>query len=297
MLSLVDFIHFQLIYPSVEQELNEAELQRAGLQAQVDAQDICPEDIDRMNADKDQLVRTLEALSQAKEEASRVFWDRELQVQKRLDTVEKLVQEYNYTAERLALIPADACNAGGHDFELVFNAHASRLDGLLTTDPKQVILPLLGSMREECHAAIHQAQDRLMSLQEGLDRLSEALVDKQEEVTQAEEKIKRIVQSYLTDKESYQHENKANGLQSDELEQTIQRLRSDNSANLLHSQQRLQKVTIDYDQLVSRVSEEKERMGNDIFRILEELINFKTYVETTLGDLEAAYAKELPNNK
>jgi kinetochore protein NDC80 len=149
-------------------------------------------------------------------------------------------------------------------------------------------------MREEYHATIHQAQDKLLSLQESLDRLSEAVTDKQEEVGQIEEKIKRIVQSYLNDKETYQNENKQNGQESDDLEATIQKLRSDNSANLLHSQQRLQRVTIEYDQLVCRVAEEKERIGNEIFRVLEELINFKTTVETTLGDLEQAYSKELP---
>lgn len=151
-------------------------------------------------------------------------------------------------------------------------------------------------MREEYHAAIHAAQDRLLGLQETLDRLNEALADKQDEVTQVEEKIKRIVHAYLADKDSYQAENRQNGQESDDLEQTIQKLRSDNSANLLHSQQRLQRTTIDYDQLVSRVAEEKERIGNEIFRILEELINFKTYVETTLGDLETAYVKEAPRD-
>lgn len=149
-------------------------------------------------------------------------------------------------------------------------------------------------MREEYHATIHQSQDKLLNLQETLDRLSEAVADKQDEVSQVEEKIKRIVQSYLSEKESYQTENKQNGHESDELEATIQKLKSDNSANLLHSQQRLQRVTIEYDQLVSRVSEEKERIGNEIFRVLEELINFKTTVETTLGDLEQSYSKELP---
>jgi kinetochore protein NDC80 len=74
----------------IEKELGEFELQRAALQAQVDAQDICPEDIDRMNADKDQLIRTLESLNQNKEETSKIFWDRELQVQKRLDNVQML---------------------------------------------------------------------------------------------------------------------------------------------------------------------------------------------------------------
>lgn len=281
----------------LEKELVEIELQRASLQGQVDAQDICPEDIDRMNSDKDQLVRTLESLNQAKEEASKIFWDRELQTQKKLDIVEKLVQDYNYNCERIGLVPSDAINANGLNFEVSFNPHATRLDGLLSVDVKQSILTVLANMREEYHSTIHQAQDKLLSLQESLDRLNESLADKQDEVTQVEEKIKRIVQGYLHDKEAYQQENKANGHESDELEQTIQRLRSDNSANLLHSQQRLQRVTIDYDQLVSRVSEEKERIGNEIFRILEDLINFKTFVETTLGDLENAYSKEMPHQK
>lgn len=290
----VDYPPSYYVFDSyLEHELADAEVQRASLQAQVDAQDICPEDIDRMNADKDQLVRTLESLNTAKDESSKVFWDRELQVQKKLDVVEKLVQEYNYTCERIGLIPKDAVHANGLEFDVTFNPHSVKLDALLSVDMKASILPSLAIMREEYHATIHQAQDRLMGLQETLDRLTEALADKQDEVTQIEEKIKRIVTSYLHDKEAYANENKQNGVESDELEQTIQRLRSDNSANLLHSQQRLQRVTIEYDQLVSRVSEEKERIGNEIFRILEELINFKTHVETTLGDLEIAYAKEL----
>ncbi len=124
----------------VDKELQDIELQRASLQAQVEAQDICPEDIDRMNADKDQLVKTLESITLAKDEASKIFWDRELQVQKRLDAVEKAVQNYNFICERIGLIPKDAAFANGHDFEIVFNPHASKPDGLLSSDMKHSIL-------------------------------------------------------------------------------------------------------------------------------------------------------------
>jgi hypothetical protein len=40
-----------------------------------------------MNADKEILVKTIESLNLAKEEASKIFWDREVQVQKKLDSV------------------------------------------------------------------------------------------------------------------------------------------------------------------------------------------------------------------
>lgn len=168
------------------------------MQAQVDAQDICPEDIDRMNADKEQLLRTLESLASAKDEASRVFWDRELQVQKHLDTVEKAVQEYTFVCERIGLLPAQA-----ETFELSFNPHAARPDALLNIDMANV-LARLGNLREEHNANIHAAQDKLLGLQESLDRLTETLTDKQDSVIHSEDKLQRMVQSYLADKESYQ---------------------------------------------------------------------------------------------
>lgn len=115
----------------IESELADLENQRSQLQAQVDAQDICPEDIDRMNSEKEQLVKALGSLTQLKEETSKLFWEREMLVQKKIDSIEKLVQEYNFAAERIGLIPKDAPNSNNMDFELVFNASSSRHDTLL----------------------------------------------------------------------------------------------------------------------------------------------------------------------
>lgn len=70
-----------------ENEYKESEELKAGYQAQVDAQPVCPEDIDKMNTEKDQLLKNLEALSRMKEEASKLFWEREVEVQKRMDLV------------------------------------------------------------------------------------------------------------------------------------------------------------------------------------------------------------------
>jgi SMC interacting uncharacterized protein involved in chromosome segregation len=68
------------------------------------------------------------------------------------------------------------------------------------------------------------------------------------------------------------------------------------SSSYLQSQQSLQKITIQYDQTISRTAEEKERVGKEIFRILEELINFKTHVEGSLAELDAVVKRELAQN-
>lgn len=275
-----------------EKELEEFEMIRASLQAQVEAQDVLPEDIDRMNADKEQLVKTLESLATSKEEANKVFWERELLVQKKLDAVEKLVQEYNYCGEQLAIIPQEAVNAKGMSLELTFNPHSTRADQLVNIDIRTQIHPSLNSLREECHAIIHQAQDQLLSLQEALDKLNESCNDKIEELRSNERRIERIVQAYLEDKETFAGENKRTDEEAEQLEQTIQKLRSDISSHSIMSQQRLQRATVEYDQLVTLIATEKERIGTDMYRLLEELINFKTHVESSLEDLEQAFSIE-----
>lgn len=275
-----------------EKDLEESEIIRASLQAQVDAQDICPEDIDRMNADKEQLLKSLESLNQAKEEASRVFWERELLVQKKLDAVEKYVQEYNYAGEQLAIIPKEATNAKGLELELSFNPHATRADQLVSMDINKTIHPALNALREECHAITHQAQDQFLALQEALDKLNEACNDKVEELRANEKRIERTVSAYLEEKENCANENKRIDGEVEQLEQTIQKLRSDVSGQSLASQQRLQRVTVEYDQLVTTVAAEKERVGTEMYRLLEELINFKTFVESSVEELEAAFDRE-----
>jgi kinetochore protein NDC80 len=185
----------------LEKELADAELQRASLQAQVDAQDIRPEDIDKMNADKEILVKTIETLNQAKEEASRIFWDREVQVQKKLDAVEKLVQEYNYGGEKSGLIPVEAHSSGGIQFELYFNQHALRIDQMFNLDIKEHIQGSLLKLRDGYNKTIHETQSAILELQETLDRLTEIINDKVEELKGLEDKIRKINQQYSEDKE------------------------------------------------------------------------------------------------
>jgi kinetochore protein NDC80 len=71
----------------IEVEYNESELLKAGFQAQINSQSVCPEDIDKMNTDKEQLLKNLDNLSKLKEDFSRIFWEREVELQKRMDSV------------------------------------------------------------------------------------------------------------------------------------------------------------------------------------------------------------------
>lgn len=277
----------------LEKELADSELQRASLQGQVDAQDIRPEDIDKMNAEKEMLCKTMETLNQAKEEASKIFWEREVQVQKRMDAVEKLIQEYNYSGEKSGLIPVEAHNSQGLKFELTFNQHAIRTDLMIDLDVKDHIQANLLALRDGYNQTIHETQSAILELQETMDRLTEICNDKIEDLKRLEDKIRKINQQYNEDRENFIAENRKSNEQIDNLDQDLQRMRTEMASSYLQSQQSLQQITIQYDQTISRTAEDKERAGKEIFRILEDLINFKSHVESSLADLDSAVKKEI----
>ena len=277
----------------LEKELADYESQRIILQGQVDAQDIRPEDIDKMNAEKETLCKTMDTLNQAKEEASKIFWEREVQVQKRMDAVEKLIQEYNYCGEKSGLIPIEAHNSQGLKFELTFNQHAIRSDQMIDLDIKEHIQANLLVLRDGYNKTIHTTQSAILELQETMDRLSEVTNDKVEDLKGLEDKIRKINQQFTEDRENFIAENRKSNEQIDNLDQDLQRMRTDMATSYLQSQQNLQQITIQYDQTICKTAEEKERTGKEIFRILEDLINFKSHVEGSLAELDSIVKKEL----
>lgn len=109
----------------LEAELATIDSARAELQAQVDSQDISPEDIDRMNSEKEVLAKNLETIIAAKEEASKQFWDRELFAQKQLDIVEKLIIEYSQAVERINKSLLDACNLNHQQFAIAIKSSSA----------------------------------------------------------------------------------------------------------------------------------------------------------------------------
>lgn len=277
----------------LEKELADSELQRASLQGQVDAQDIRPEDIDKMNAEKEMLCKTMETLNQAKEEASKIFWEREVQVQKRMDAVEKLVQEYNYSGERSGLIPVEAHNSQGIKFELTFNQHAIRSDQMIDLDIKEHIQANLLLLRDGYNKTILETQSAILQLQETMDRLSELTNDKIEELKGLEDKIRKINHQYTENRENFIAENRSSNEQIDNYNQDLQRMRSEMTTNHLQTEQRYQQISIQYEQALSRTKEDKDRIGKEILRILEDLINFKKTVEDSIAELDGVVKKEL----
>ena len=131
--------HLEADVDATVKEMDEYEKSKLDLQAQVDAQPMSPEDIDRLNSEKEHLSKSLESLNETREELNKSVWDREMSLQKKIDVVEKTVQQYHTIGEQLGMIPLDAKNSSGINFEISLKMHETKAETIAPVDFKNVI--------------------------------------------------------------------------------------------------------------------------------------------------------------
>ena len=162
-----------------------------------------------MTAEREKLVQGLEQMSAKLDEARKLAWDKELSAQKKVESIEKLIQSYNTLGYRIGIIPASAPHANGVVFELDFNVQAAvggekeghsvsqvRPDQLINRDLRHEIRSALMKLRERLAGDVHKKQDEAIQLQEQLDRIYESLVDKKDELESLEAKVAGAMEQF-----------------------------------------------------------------------------------------------------
>jgi len=160
-----------------------------------------------MTAEREKLVQGLEQMSAKVDEARKLAFDKELTAQKKVESIEKLIQSYNTLGYRIGIIPASAPHANGVVYELDFNVQAAvggeregggnvRPDQLINRDLRHEIRAELMRLRERLGGEVHKKQDEAIQLQEQLDRIIESLVDKKDDLEGLEAKVAGAMEQF-----------------------------------------------------------------------------------------------------
>ena len=212
-----------------ENELREAEQEKASSQDSVDRQGITIQDIDRMNTEQERLQKGLEASTAKLEEIKRKATERETDANRSLEELERIIEKYNSLCYQIALVPSTAANAKGQDFELHLNIDSTpnfsssqlgssqrgaRNDRLLSDPstgyhpPHVLNLDLRGyvkgqliGLRKEINERRTLAIDADMKNHELLDSIKEAIDDKRSEVEALEHRVRAAEEEFEKTKE------------------------------------------------------------------------------------------------
>lgn len=250
---------------AAEKELETVEREKVTLQEAVDRQGLTPADIDHMNTEREKLSKGLSAIAQKITDGKMKLAEREAEAQSKLEALERAVARYNSLAYQIGIIPSSTPAANGKEFELSIvplseptssqsESNKLLLDtttgyqpaNLVSRDLRNDIKPALIKFRQEICARIHEAQDESIKTQESVERVSEQLVDKREEVDTLHARVSSAVEEYQELKETMSAEGNASNAEIEKLEKELAGMRLGMRDGVLALEQRMQSVTIEY---------------------------------------------------
>ena len=212
-----------------EIDLKEADRERTSLQDSVDRQGITIQDIDRMNNERERLQKGLEVATDKLAQINRKVAERENDVYRDLEELERTVEKYNSLCYQSGLMPSSAANIKNQDFELHLtigstpNFSSSQLSSsqrsaigdrllagsstgyhpphVLSLDVRGHVKGQLIGLRKEINERRTLAIDADMKNHELLDSIKEAIDDKRSEVEALEHRVRAAEEEFEKTKE------------------------------------------------------------------------------------------------
>lgn len=173
---------------------------RAHLTSVVEKQEISAADVDRMNAERDQLAKSITLVSDQLDQTNKTVWNKEIAIQKKMDSLERSVEKFNTLLYQLDLLggkqPRYACMSE----ELELYIQNSQPEKMVSIDLRKEAKPAINAMIESFKKSFHKISEDSITLQEKLDTIGWNLLKKEEEEKLLKSKIKSINDTYAIEK-------------------------------------------------------------------------------------------------
>ncbi|KAF2791480.1 hypothetical protein K505DRAFT_339530 [Melanomma pulvis-pyrius CBS 109.77] len=304
----------------IEAELEAAEKERQELQNIIDSRGITISDIDRMATEKERLDTSLQTASARVEESKKRVAEKEIAASRKLDELEQTVEKYNNLGYQIGVIPSTAANAKALDYELIItindgpNFSGSQMGSstqeasdrlladsgtgysphhLLNLDLRGTVKTNILALRKDIAERRNAALEADMNNHDLLDKIKEAMDDKQAEVealghrvSQAEEELEKLREITGTQKT-------ASDAQIEKMEKELGRMRNNLGESVQLMIQREMAVNIEYEQLTLRANALREELHTEIERMLDDIVRFKLHIQRSLEEYEVFIADEV----
>lgn len=176
----------------------------AVLHDRVSTQELSADDVANMVGEKERLLEAQKEASEQRQALQLRIWELEMALRDKVKALEDAVRMYHTVAEQLKLIPHTAKNAPeGQDLSIEIDIRAKKREGLLRTDIRGGILPVLLQIRTELTQATFEVRSQLMTEQETVEEIVAEQLQLREQCDELEAKIKRAEATYKREKESY----------------------------------------------------------------------------------------------
>lgn len=187
-------------------------------------QEISPEDIANMINERERLEEAQKIASDHRQSLQRKIWELEMNLRDKVQGLEDTVKAYHSIAEDLKMIPQDARNARGENLMIEIDIRAKRKEGLLKTQVKAHVIPVLQEVRKELNEMTLELRSELIAEQDKMEELESKKQDMIQACESYDAKSKRADASYKREKESLDQSNDIHLREIDNMESRLLQL-------------------------------------------------------------------------
>ena len=174
----------------------------AGLRTRIATQELSPEDVRSMVAERERLEEAQRLASEGRQAVQRRVWEAEMGLRDRVQALEDSAKAYNAIAEDLKLVPHTAKNAHGLHYGLAVDVHAKKGSRLVKTDVRKDIQPALASLLAKLERTTSDYRADLAKEQDEAEELELQSASLAEQRSLAEGRSRRAEEAYRREKET-----------------------------------------------------------------------------------------------
>eukprot|EP00597_Dinobryon_sp_UTEXLB2267_P007051 CAMPEP_0170096644 /NCGR_PEP_ID=MMETSP0019_2-20121128/28724_1 /TAXON_ID=98059 /ORGANISM="Dinobryon sp., Strain UTEXLB2267" /LENGTH=893 /DNA_ID=CAMNT_0010318705 /DNA_START=36 /DNA_END=2717 /DNA_ORIENTATION=+ len=267
----------------------------AVLRERVATQELSAADVANMVSERQRLEEAQVAASENRQGLQRRIYELEMALRDKVQYLEDSVRAYHSIAGELYLVPLSARNSRGEDLTIEIDIGAKKREGLIKTDIRHGVLPVLQDLKNELVQTTLSLRAELLAERDIADEIDckrSELVGAQEMM---EAKLKRAEAAYKREKDLLDQGSELHRQELDAMETRLLQLRDTASeeAALTASNRRLA------EQKEARAArrQEHERTKNAMIEAVTEAVsrcaNHREKVQRTLAELKGQYAGRL----
>ncbi|PPQ64676.1 hypothetical protein CVT26_002766 [Gymnopilus dilepis] len=256
------------------------------LEEQVKVQNLSPEEVIKMNTDREMLTRNLEDLKQKLAETQKTVHNLEIKVTNRAAAVEEALDTYTNMLSSLELFPTPPEPWQDVDLTLELNsASANPQQLLLGLDIRETIKPTLSSVAEAKRAERADVENESVRVTDQIDQVTTESKNLEFELVELEKKATALNEQADDLRDAAQRDAQVASAEASRLERELAHALASSKANGLQAKTQLKALQFKYKEQVEQVSRLKDELARAILKNTQEITQFKHEVSRHLQDL------------
>ncbi|WVQ68950.1 uncharacterized protein L199_007159 [Kwoniella botswanensis] len=265
----------------------------SSIETAVAAQNLSPDEVNRMNHERESLSRGLDDLRAKIVEASQMAYDQEMMVTKSMDRFETLLADYTAFCHQLGLLTRSADiifrDNAEFDYKIEVDLGVEDLDDLRTSGyhMRTTILQGLQSLRERHRQELIDLSDNRIAMEDYCDRLGQQVAGQMEAARTLEVKLKMINDQAELAQNKMNAENTVTNKTIFKLENDVTAMMAATQQGVLVSQSQLESTRIAYTELRHKATILQDSLVAQIGSHIDVIIKAKEHSANSLRSIKA----------